>query len=141
MRFLLEFKTYHEYASDMYFEPLHVPSLDAAAPMIRGIIQQTFVALRMREWMAPCLKLLLNRNGFDKLVADETANIFGKDPNQETYDKAFHYVLETSEWPMNVVFENDNVLRYMIGNINLSSPMLNDVLEVNRVPICIEFLQ
>ena len=88
--------------------------------------------------MAPCLKLLLNRNDFDNLVADETAKIFGHDPDQETYDKSFHDVLETSEWPMDLVFENDNVLRYMIGNINFSSPMLNDVIEVNHcesVPI------
>ena len=129
MSFLRACNTYYEYATDPEHTLLDAPSLAAAAPLIRGTILQTFVALRMREGMAPCLRVLLNRNDFDTLIVDETTKFFGKTHHEPNF-KAFHGPLGIIKWPMNVVFDNDNVLRYMIGNINFSSPVLFDVSEV-----------
>jgi hypothetical protein len=134
MSFFRTCRTFHDYECDNFFDPVPTNgiSLAAAAPLIRGTVRQTFVALRLREGMAPYLKFLLNKNNFDKLIADETDNFFGND-EFEIYDIAFHDVLETDAYPMRIIFDNDNVLRYMIGNINLSSPMLADVSEVNHL--------
>ncbi len=126
MSFFRTCRTYHDYDCDSCVD------LAVAAQLIRDTVRQTFVALRLREGMAPYLKCLLNRNNFDKLIADETDKFFGND-EFEIYDQAFHDVLETDAYPMRVIFDNDNVLRYMIGNINLSSPMLEDVSEVNHL--------
>ncbi len=128
MSFFRTCHTYHDYACDNP-SSTEVISLATAAQLIRDTVRQTFVALRLREGMAPYLKCLLNKNNFDELIADETDKFFGND-EFEIYGQAFHDVLETDAYPMRVIFDNDNVLRYMIGNINLSSPMLEDVTEV-----------
>ncbi len=145
MSFLRTCRTFHDYDCENFFDPLPTNgiSLAAAAPLIRDTVRQTFVALRLRDGMAPYLKCLLNNNNFDKRIADETDNFFGND-EFEIYDQAFHAVLETDAYPMRIIFDNDNVLRYMIGNINLSSPMVADVFEVNHCEVFhfwIEFRQ
>jgi hypothetical protein len=131
MSFFRVCKTYHEYACDPCFDLLTASSLAAVAPLIRGTVQQTFAALRLREGMAPYLEFILKSYNFDKLIAEE-ADKFIENPYVDFYDRAFHKALGTNDLhsPMKIIFENDNVLRYMIGNINFGMPMLLDVTEV-----------
>jgi hypothetical protein len=129
MSFFATCKTYHDYACDPRFDLLTAASLTALSPFIRGVIHQTFDALRMRKDMAPYLKELLTNEAFQPSVSDETDR-FLQSAHLEFYHGAYHNVMEISKWPMNIVFENDNVLRYMIGNINFSMPLLTDVMKV-----------
>ena len=131
MSFFNVCRTYHEYACDPYFDLLTASSLCTVAPLIKGTVQQTFVALRAREGMAPFLESILKSNNFDKLIADEV-DTFVQTRHFEFYNSAFHKVLGINDLAstMKIIFENDNVLRYMIGNVNFGMPMLLDVSEV-----------
>jgi hypothetical protein len=139
MSFFRVCKTYDDYACDPYFDLMtaSASSLAAVAPLIRDTIQQTFVALRMRERMSPYLESILKSHNFDKLIADETDR-FLAEPHIEFYNSAFLSTLRASQVdsPTKIVFDNDNVLRYMIGNINLGMPMLLDVIEVIFLHCC-----
>ena len=81
--------------------------------------------------MAPFLESILKSNNFDKLIADEV-DTFVQTRHFEFYKSAFHKVLGINDLAstMKIIFENDNVLRYMIGNVNFGMPMLLDVSEV-----------
>ena len=131
MSFFRMCKTHHDYACDPYFDLLTASSLGTVAPLIRDTIKKTFAALRSREGMPPYLESVLISGCFDKLIADE-ANQFIENPHVDFYGRAFHKALEIYDFesPMKIIFDNDNVLRYMIGNINFGMPMLLDVTEV-----------
>ncbi len=87
--------------------------------------------------MSPYMDFILKSDIFDKLIADETDK-FLANPHIDFYDMAFLGTLGANDLksPIKIVFDNDNVLRYMIGNINFGTPMLKDVIEVMFLHCC-----